>query len=124
MVYRNNLQGESLSRNYSASTTRLHATEMRTAPILLEVLRFIAIKITCKVLHYHCVYVRVCACVRACVCVCAYFFNDHQRLTDITCHDLETTRKENTTRETSQAVERRPGQILERHNRAGQHQIG
>ena len=51
MVYRNNFQGESLSRNYSASTTRLHATEMRTAPILLEVLRFIAIKITCKVLH-------------------------------------------------------------------------
>ena len=38
-----------------------------------------------------------------------------RRPVDIACHHLETTRQENTTRETSQAVERRPGQILESH---------
>ena len=36
---------------------------------------------------------------------------------DLACHHLETT-KENMTMETSQAVERRPGQILERHDLA------
>ena len=33
---------------------------------------------------------------------------------DLTCHHLETIRQEKTTKETSQEVERRPGQILER----------
>ena len=37
---------------------------------------------------------------------------------DLACHHLETIWQENTTRETSQAVERRPGQILERHDMA------
>ena len=41
------------------------------------------------------------------------------RLMDLTCHHLETILQEKTTRETSQAVERRPGQILERHDLAG-----
>ena len=37
---------------------------------------------------------------------------------DLTCHHLETIGKEKTTRETSQEVERQPGQILERHDMA------
>ena len=37
---------------------------------------------------------------------------------DLARHRLETTLQEKTTRETSQAVERRPGQILERHDTA------
>ena len=37
---------------------------------------------------------------------------------DLARHHLETIWHENTTRETSQAVERRPGQILERHDMA------
>ena len=36
------------------------------------------------------------------------------RLKDLTCHHLDTIRQEKATRETSQAAERRPGQILER----------
>ena len=38
---------------------------------------------------------------------------------DLARHHLETIWQENTTRETSQAVERWPGQILERHDMAG-----
>ena len=38
--------------------------------------------------------------------------------TDLACHHLETISQENTTRETSQAVDTRPGQILEGHNLA------
>ncbi len=41
-----------------------------------------------------------------------------RRPMDLACHHLETTCQEKTTRETSQAVERRPGQILERHDMA------
>ena len=41
-----------------------------------------------------------------------------RRPMDLAYHHLETTRKEKTTRETSQAVERRPGQILERQDMA------
>ena len=41
-----------------------------------------------------------------------------RRPMDLTCHHLETILQERTTRETSQAVERRPGQILERHDMA------
>ena len=41
-----------------------------------------------------------------------------RRPIDLACHLFETIRQENTTRETSQAVERRPGQILERHDLA------
>ena len=41
-----------------------------------------------------------------------------RRPMDLACHHLETMRQENTTRENSQAVERRPGQILERHDLA------
>ena len=37
---------------------------------------------------------------------------------DLACHHLETIWQEKTTRETSQAVERRPGQILGRHDMA------
>ena len=37
---------------------------------------------------------------------------------DLKCHHLETIRKENTIRKTSQAVEKRPGQIQERHDLA------
>ena len=37
---------------------------------------------------------------------------------DLACHQLETIWQEKTTRETSQAMERRPGQILERHDMA------
>ena len=37
---------------------------------------------------------------------------------DLACHHLETIRQETTARETSQAVERRPRQILERHDMA------
>ena len=37
---------------------------------------------------------------------------------DLACHRLETILQVNTTRKTSQAVERRPGQILERHDLA------
>ncbi len=37
---------------------------------------------------------------------------------DLACHHLETIWQEKTTRETSQAMERRPGQILERHDMA------
>ena len=37
---------------------------------------------------------------------------------DLACHHLETTWQEKTTRETSQAVERRLGHILERHDMA------
>ena len=40
------------------------------------------------------------------------------RSMDLARHHLETIRQEKTTRETSQAVERRPGQILERHDMA------
>ena len=35
-----------------------------------------------------------------------------------TCHHLETIRQENAPKETSQAVDRRPGQMLERHDLA------
>ena len=38
-----------------------------------------------------------------------------KRPMDLACHHLETIWDEKTTRETCQAVERRPGQILERH---------
>ncbi len=38
-----------------------------------------------------------------------------RRQMDLACHHLETIQQEKMTRETSQAVERRPGQILERH---------
>ena len=41
-----------------------------------------------------------------------------RRAMDLACHHLETIRQEKMTRETSQAVERRPGQILERHDLA------
>ena len=41
-----------------------------------------------------------------------------RRPMDLACHHLETIRQENTTRKTSKAVERRPGQILERHDLA------
>ena len=41
-----------------------------------------------------------------------------RRPMDLACHHLETIWQENTTRETSQAVERRPRQILERHDMA------
>ena len=41
-----------------------------------------------------------------------------RRPLDLACHHLETIRQEKTTRETSQAVERRLGQILERHDLA------
>ena len=37
---------------------------------------------------------------------------------DLACHHLESIRQEMTTREISQAVERRSGQILERHDLA------
>ena len=37
---------------------------------------------------------------------------------DLACHHLKTIWQEKMTRETSQAVERRPGQILERHDLA------
>ena len=37
---------------------------------------------------------------------------------DLACHHLETIWQEKKTRETSQVVERRPGQILERHDMA------
>ena len=37
---------------------------------------------------------------------------------DLACHHLETICQEKTTSKTSQAVERRPGQILERHDMA------
>ena len=36
----------------------------------------------------------------------------------LACHRLETMRQEKMTRETSQAVERQPGHILERHDLA------
>ena len=39
-----------------------------------------------------------------------------RRPMDLTCHHLQAIRQENTTREASQAVERRPAQILERHD--------
>ena len=41
-----------------------------------------------------------------------------RRPMDLTCHHLATIWQEKTTRETSQAVERRPRQILERHDMA------
>ena len=42
-----------------------------------------------------------------------------QRLrVDLACHHSDIIRQEKTTRETSQAVERRPGQILERQDLA------
>ena len=41
-----------------------------------------------------------------------------RRPMDLVCHHLETILQEKTTRETSQAVERRPRQILERHDMA------
>ena len=41
-----------------------------------------------------------------------------RRLMDLACHHLETIQQEKTTRETSQAADRRPGQILERHDLA------
>ena len=41
-----------------------------------------------------------------------------RRPMDLACHHLETIWQEKTTRKTSQAVERRPGQILERHDMA------
>ena len=41
-----------------------------------------------------------------------------RRPMDLEYHHLETIGQEKTTRETSQAVERRPGQILERHDMA------
>ena len=41
-----------------------------------------------------------------------------RRPMDLARHHLETIGKEKTTRETSQVVERRPGQILERHDMA------
>ena len=41
-----------------------------------------------------------------------------RRPMDLACHRLETIRQVETTRETSQAVDRRPGQILERHDLA------
>ena len=41
-----------------------------------------------------------------------------RRPMDLARHRLETILQEKTTRETSQAVERRPGQILERHDMA------
>ena len=41
-----------------------------------------------------------------------------RRPMNLACHQLETIWQETTTRETSQAVERRPGQILERHDLA------
>ena len=41
-----------------------------------------------------------------------------RRSMGLACHHMETIRQENTTRETSQAVERRRGQILERHDLA------
>ncbi len=40
------------------------------------------------------------------------------RQMDLECHHLETIRQEKMTRETSHAVKRRPGQILERHDLA------
>ena len=40
------------------------------------------------------------------------------RQMDLECHHLETIRQENVTRETSHAVKRRSGQILERHDLA------
>ena len=46
-------------------------------------------------------------------------YNPPQRRSmDLACHHLEAIRQEKTTREASQAVERRPGQILERHDMA------
>ena len=41
-----------------------------------------------------------------------------RRPMDMTCHHLETIQQENTTWETSQAVERRSGEILEGHDLA------
>ena len=41
-----------------------------------------------------------------------------RRSMGLACHHMETIRQENTTTETSQAVERRHGQILERHDLA------
>ena len=41
-----------------------------------------------------------------------------RRLRDLACHHVYPIRKENTTRETRQAVERRPGHILEGHDLA------
>ena len=41
-----------------------------------------------------------------------------RRPMDLACHHLETIGQEKTTRETSQVAERRPGQILERHDLA------
>ena len=41
-----------------------------------------------------------------------------RRPMDLARHHLETIRQEKTSRETSQAAERRPGQILERHDMA------
>ena len=50
---------------------------------------------------------------------CTYFvlsiYKPQRRTMDLVCHHLETIWQEKTTRETSQVVERRPGQILERH---------
>ena len=37
---------------------------------------------------------------------------------NLACHHVETIQQENTTREASQALERRPGQIPERHDLA------
>ena len=42
----------------------------------------------------------------------------HRRPMDLACHHLETIWQEKTTRETSQAVERRSRQVLERHDMA------
>ena len=43
---------------------------------------------------------------------------------NLTCHHLETIRQEKTTRETSEAVDRRPGQILECHDLAEDNKTG
>ena len=42
----------------------------------------------------------------------------HRQPMDLACHNLETISQEKKTRETSQAMERQPGQILERHDMA------
>ena len=41
-----------------------------------------------------------------------------RRAMDVACHNLESIRQENTERETSDAMERRPGKLLEGHDLA------
>ena len=50
--------------------------------------------------------------------ICNTVLPPERRPMDLAYHHLETIRQEKTTRETSHAVERRPGHILERHDLA------